>query len=150
MTAEFEARRAEVHLSLLNAIESPVTRCIEQLSCKNNLQVAGQYFHNLASCELFPLAKALREESISTILQRMPSFQEPTVTRCPEREQCSSCQWNQTLNFKNKMRSERKIISKIKVGVCLDCVKTGRESQRSDVCRVKHHCAVDAPEVVMW
>lgn len=77
--AEFETKRVEINLGILDAIESPIASNYFPGGCTCGAQLAGRYLRNLQSCELWPLAKELRRASISTILSRMQSLEEPNV-----------------------------------------------------------------------
>jgi len=137
ISAEFEARRAEVNMSLVNAIESPITSLFQESSCTATFQLAGQYLDSLRSCQLWPVAIELRQASISVIFSRMLSLQEPAATSCGL-SYCS-CQYYQDLNLREELRNEKENMSDTKTGLCLDCVKTEKESLRKNDCRIKHH-----------
>ena len=131
---EFEARKVELSLTLMNAIESTITGLLQDSSCPRILSIVGQYLRDLQSNQLWPLAKVLQQANLALIFSRILSFQEPTVTSCSNTF-CRSCK---DLNLTGKLSNEKEKILNIKVGLCLDCVKTGRQSLREQVCRIKH------------
>ena|SRR2546423_14489277 len=125
---------AEVKARLLGAIESTVARLIQETRCAAISEHIGQYLITLRDCRLWPTAEVLRETSISNIFNRMLSFQEPVAVTY--KKQGCSCYRKPT--FKDNLRDGKEIVSNLKTGICLDCVKTGRASIRNNECRIRH------------
>lgn len=134
---EFELRKAEVTLSLVDAIESPIAGLMEHTPCTSTSQLVGKYLSDLKSCHLWPLGKELPQKSISVIFTRMLSFPEPKKTTCGK-EHCDSCSLLQNLDFREILRDEKEKISNKLGGLCLDCVKTARKSHEYERCRFQH------------
>ena len=134
---EFEFRKAEVIWSLVDAIESPIAGLMEHTPCTSTSQLVGKYLSDLKSFHLWPLGKELPQESISVIFTRILSLSEPEKTTCGK-EHCGSCSLVQNLNFREMLRNKKEKISNKLGGLCLDCVKTARQSLEEDGCRFEH------------
>ncbi len=142
---EFEFRKAEVTLSLVGAIESPIASLMEHTPCTSTSQLIGKYLSDLKSYHLWPLGKELPQGSISVIFTRMLSIPEPKKTTCGK-EHCESCSLVQNLNFREMLRDEKEKISIKLGGLCLDCVKTARQSLECEQCRFEHFEGDEADE----
>ena len=134
---EFELRKAEVTLNLVDAIESPIAGLMKHKPCTSTSQLVGKYLSDLNSCHLWPLGNNLPQESISTIFTRMLLVPEPEKTTCGE-EHCNSCLLVQNLNFREMLRDKKEKISNKLGGLCLDCVKDARQSLEFQSCRLEH------------
>jgi hypothetical protein len=130
---EFRAKKAEIVLRLLKAIESPLSQLVRG-SCGNGTTITGQYIGALKACGLWPLADVFQQQSISVIFLRMVSLQEPKVSRCTYIG-CTECR---NLNFREALRNGQEGISKAKMGLCLDCVQTEGKSLQEKKCRFSH------------
>ena len=134
--AEFEARRADINFELQNAVDSLIDGICSQHGCPSAVTLCGRYLRKLHHCGLWPFAKALHKSSLEAIFGRMLSFCEPDYPSCAKN--CYSCPSPKSLNMKEKLRNEKDRISNQKIGICLDCVKTERDSLRKKECRIKH------------
>ena len=142
---EFEHRKAEITLSLVDAIEGPIAGLMEHTPCASTSQLVGNYLSTLRSCHLWPLGKDLSQQSISTIFTQMLSVPEPKKTTCGK-EHCDSCSLVQNLNLRETLRDKKETISNKIGGLCLDCVKTARHSLDFQYCRLDHFEADETAE----
>ncbi len=142
---EFELRKAEITLSLVDAIEGPIAGLMEHTPCASTSQLVGNYLNDLRSSHLWPLGKDLSQQSISTIFTQMLSVPEPKKTTCGN-EHCDSCPLIQNLNFREMLRDKKEKISNNLGGLCLDCVKTARQSLEFQNCRLEHFEANETDE----
>lgn len=133
--AEFLARKAAIHSTIIEAVESPLVEVIKNAQCKSTLQLPAKYLISLQSSGLWPTAVVLRDTSIVTLLERMMSLREPEAAKCSP-QWCSYCL--RGYNLREKLGDGRETILKTSIGVCLDYVKTSRESLRQNKCRIKH------------
>lgn len=63
---------------------------------------------------------------------------QPYAGYCMSGKGCSSCNKYRNFYFNDEFGKEKEKVIKGFVGLCLDCVSTGRESFRTDQCRIKH------------
>ena len=130
-----DQRRADISSHLMEAIEQSVAELF-YTPCKNMHRHVGRHIDKLKCNELWPLAKLFRGTSIRTVLVRMTSVQDTLVNEC-----CNICTFGTTTQSRGmaeKLREAKHNILSAKMGVCLDCVKTGRESRQAGECRTKH------------
>lgn len=57
---------------------------------------------------------------------------------CIARANCSDCNRYRPYSFDTAFVEEKEKVVKGLIGLCLDCVSTGRESFRTGECRIKH------------
>jgi hypothetical protein len=140
---ELKARKAEIEMALLRAIEGVTHEAATRHY--NFLNNAGPYFQVLRKHQLWPLAERLQNESISKILDRIMTMvvsetgfvpcENGLSTDCPCKPAC----------FGASLRTASKTISRGKRGLCLDCVKLEGRSREGKACRF---CNVSAEEKV--
>ena len=135
---EFEARKAEINMNLLEAIEQVSHGVCEpgSATCNGLMKLSGKYLRNLEDCQLLPFTKQTQASSISTMLNRMLYVDDPLFEPCTG--SCNICFKGRSLKLREKLRVEKDRISNMKKGLCLDCVTTGRESFLNRKCRVEH------------
>ena len=130
----FEARKAEVGLSITDVIEGMISD-FAQASCRSAGPGTLDCLRLLRSHSLWPVAKVLRDQSLCTIFSSMMSIQNPTSDHCGT----VFCQCKKSRpDVRERLRDWREKILKEGVGICLDCVATERGSLRQNTCRVKH------------
>jgi hypothetical protein len=132
-SAALEARRAEIVVEVAKAVETPISSAASACSTCSPVMVA--YVKELRLRELWPPVEVLQLKSISGFLDRMAAIKEPARTSCPT-YYCSM--YGESYSFRVAMRDGRDGILGKRVGLCLDCVKTGRDSFYRSECRIKH------------
>lgn len=63
---------------------------------------------------------------------------EPSREYCLNGKGCSACNKYRNFSFNEEFGKEKKKVINEFNGLCLDCVSTGRESFRTNQCRIKH------------
>lgn len=92
---------------------------------------------------LWPLSKKLRQESIAAVVEKILVLEEPKRKVCAAPYQCSFCNDKNCSvdGFTGQLQDLKRSFSSIKIGLCLDCVRTGRRSFQAKECRIKHEMA---------
>ncbi|MCJ1397827.1 hypothetical protein MMC11_001023 [Xylographa trunciseda] len=137
MMAEFDARTAKFCTGLVNAIcdslGTPVGRQREM--CSGVLHIVPAYISDLQSWQIWPPFAGLRDMSLNDTYEKLLRI-EPKKKHCGK-GYCNFCD-DPKFSFAGHLRSWKESTFAPQFGICLDCVKTGRESLRKKECRVKH------------
>lgn len=125
----FTARKAEIMLSLLEVIESPITELLEATS--HSSEVCLRYLRELERQKLYPWTNLRQHQSISVICDSVLAWDKVNPARITTWK--SLCKEN---NIKKMLQEGIAAIEGI--GLCLDCVKTDGKSAREGQCRINH------------
>lgn len=63
---------------------------------------------------------------------------EPVRKYCSNGSGCRECNKYRMFSYNEELAKEKEKVVKGLIGLCLDCVSTGRESFRTGGCRIKH------------
>lgn len=146
--AEMEHRRSEMYLNMSDAIEKPIEELLNlshEVSCPSIARFITQYLNEVRRRRIWPLAMMMQHFSASEICSHLQSVQTPTLVDCCHRG-CHQCRKpdiiNAAANVKDRLRAAGKKIwgdDKVnRMGLCLDCVKSGRLSRSEGSCRIDH------------
>jgi hypothetical protein len=130
--APFKARRAEVIYRVAKVFENSISRPLA--GCTECSTIAVSYLIELRSCDLLPSTQALERMSIAHFLDVKLSVKEPAKQHC--RNCYCSYGSGDPLCFRAELRYGPEHILGRDVGLCLDCIKTGRKSFDYKECRV--------------
>ncbi|MCJ1288264.1 hypothetical protein MMC26_007619 [Xylographa opegraphella] len=133
--AEFDARLAKLRTDLVNAVGAAIYKPIATNICSGNANAVSKYLKGLAAQRLWPLTNAFKDQSVLCVYNKLVSF-EPYWKRCGIASLCF-CN-NTSFIFGGILRDWKDTAFAPHFGICLDCVKTGRDSLRKKQCRVKH------------
>jgi hypothetical protein len=151
---DLDAKKAAVAANLQRTIEDLATPILADWypnygrhsyegndPCSYRASSTYAYFRELKRRGLWPLSEAFRQSNLSTISQRILSFQESNLTlkSTSSTEQpcyCSVCQ----TRFKPLLESARTTHLCSITGLCLDCVKArgSKTKEEGGNCRIAH------------
>ncbi|MCJ1432888.1 hypothetical protein MMC27_002246 [Xylographa pallens] len=141
MTAEFEARAATLSTELVKAVEEPINAALSGSAsttcCTSAPDEAMLYLRGLVSKGVFPVALAITRVGLYSVVQNLSTLTEPKRKLCNNRFWCENCSGPPLSYTKGAWEWSNEVMS-TKRGICLDCVRTGRESYRRKQCRIKH------------
>jgi hypothetical protein len=146
ISAHFEARKAELLIDVLKAVEAP----IHEPLFKCGAAAAGivAYIQELSRRGLWPTPAGLQRMCVAHFIANMLEVEEPPRRMC-ETLLCMYCRGGNgnggngnggksKFTFRGELLAARDRVLRNRVGLCLDCVKTGKKSLRDKTCRVKH------------
>jgi len=137
MMAEFDARTANIRADLVNALCRSLGASVNcnKENCSGILYIVSEYIKELRRSQLWPLSDMYQDESLITTYQKLLDVE-------PKRKQCagSYCRvcTGPMFTFAGYLRDWKETVFTPQFGICLDCVKTGRESLRKKECRIRH------------
>ena len=134
--AEFDARSANLRTDLVNAVGTALYTPLENGCCTGGIKAVSEYLYRLREQNLWPLTDAFKEKSLLGIYDKLICV-EPQRKKCKVEYADCSC-FNAEFTFSGVLRDWKDTAFAAQFGVCLDCVKTGRESLRKKECRVEH------------
>lgn len=134
--AEFAAKHSILTMELKDAVHRTLDTshgCAQSSawvwSCVRQLEGKGLW--------LFSYASLVQGKDCLHRLFTLP-ISEPYAGYCMSGKGCSSCNKYRNFYFNDEFGKEKEKVINGFVGLCLDCVSTGRESFRTDQCRIKH------------
>lgn len=125
-------RKLEIIRSLEKAIMRPLSQLIHP-HCNSSEKATAQYLVNLKSCGILPYEKSFEQHSPSSIINKALYFPKCQSEKC-ERYRCGC----KAMSLRKEIRREVNNISNQNIGLCLDCVSTGRKSIAEGKCRILH------------
>jgi hypothetical protein len=128
-----EFRRRAVQASLQKAIEN-ISIPILTASCSYKNELVHSYFYSLHLSSLWPLSERFLHASLSTLIERIPSF--PEIKQYRSKCHCELC----GTSYKPLLLGIRTKLLSSTIGLCLDCVKGGGSDLKNNnrVCRFGH------------
>jgi hypothetical protein len=133
--AEFDARLGMIRTILAEAVERSIPQ-LAAFSCTGVTQSAIECFQVLREGGLWPLLETLRRENIAAAFKKIMMLEEPKRHFCTN-TYCTFCK-DKRYSFRGKLWNWKEVFSSAKIGLCLDCVRTGRRSFRDKECRTQH------------
>lgn len=121
-------------------LKDAVHRTISQGgSCRYACSWVGEYARRL-------IQKGLWDFSYTSLVKRnvcldsffVPIIPDPNGQYCNAGAGCRECNRYRSFSFSEEFAKEKEEVMKGLIGLCLDCVSTGRESFRTGGCRIKH------------
>ncbi|KAL8826155.1 MAG: hypothetical protein Q9191_003979 [Dirinaria sp. TL-2023a] len=135
---ELDNMKDELHQKLINALETPLKAFMTPGQCPASQRVVLQYLQNLHRSSLWPIGPLSRKASLSVILTRIEGLAEPNIQTCEIGSWCMVCQHNDTPKFKEGILKTRQEILNARPRLCLDCLKSEKQTLREGKCRIKH------------
>ncbi|MCJ1290939.1 hypothetical protein MMC34_002481 [Xylographa carneopallida] len=140
--AELEARAATLCAELVEAVEQPITEALASVTasrycCTSAQNEVMRYLSGLVIKKVFPVSIAVFNTGLSRVMGSVMEMTEPRRTDCGASRKCEYCSIQVFSYTKAAWEWKEKVLS-AKRGICLDCVRTGRESLRKKQCRIKH------------
>lgn len=114
----------------------PVSRTAE-FYCDQSHEATGKYLYKLKRSGILPHEESFEQHSYSTIVDKALEFDRLLFEHC--KSSYCGCHKLSGMNLMEELRQEMEKFRSLKIGVCLDCVKTGRTSKTEGRCRIYHH-----------
>lgn len=142
--AEFAAKHATLTMELRSAAQRIIGKSGGCLSASSRIEY---YNETLQMDELWFSPNAyLNQQEHCLDLLFTKRVSEPYGQYCNGGKGCSRCNKYRQYSFNEEFSREKEKVLKGPIGLCLDCVSTGRESFRTKECRIKHAVSLDNAE----
>lgn len=149
--ALIEQRRSEMFQIVSDAIEKPMELAIGP-TCRCLSLFIAHYLTELRRCQLWPLSTIIQHSSPQEILARMDSIRSSKLAAYGA-SKCPVCRSEKMANAVAKVASNLRAARKrlrgedegYVTGLCLDCVKAGRQSHHAGSCSAKHTSEATVP-----
>lgn len=135
---ELDHMKDELHQKLINALEIPLKAFLTSRRCPASERVALQYLQNLHGSSLWPIGHLFQKASLSMILTRIQELAEPNIQKCEIPNWCKVCQLTSEPKFKEGLLKKTEEILNARPRLCLDCLKSEKQTLKEGKCRIKH------------
>lgn len=137
--AEFAAKHSILSMELKDAVHRTLGTTLgtpKVCTSANNWTWGCIRQLNITGLWLFSYADLVQRNS-SLDQFYMLRINEPYLDYCPN-ERCPACTKYKQFSFNEEFGKEKEKLIRGLNGLCLDCVSTGRESFRTNQCRIEH------------
>ena len=135
LAGDFEARTMEPKLSFWMTILDSAFKLVQPGECGQRALHIAEYIRNLKDC-----SQPFREpgnHNISFCLDTLATVRKPRHEFCWSAK-CQDCKFLESHDITETLRKAICTFLEIKKGICLDCVRTGRQSRLNGTCRHDH------------